>query len=658
MVRSSLGRAVLADSGGLAEEYPYYGISVPDFLELTEWLPHEALKASGKVKQMGETDEVIFVSHQWTSFSHPDPAGNQLRALQTQIRTLMKGKTAVRSDSALDGSYGYSMVTAGKEWKNKLPNMYLWVDYCSIPQPSAAGGGVHAAQHSDHREGQGDLVAQLKQAVNSIPSYLARSTMMWVLVPPVKHESLDGAICDYNSWRRRGWCRLEFAASKLCAGDDMPCMVITSATATPEYCCPCDIFKLCAGNGDFTVDSDRDAVNSTLTKMLQAKVEGYAKKGDITLSRMMQAMSPVFVPRHAYGSAAVGSEGAAIDRLKTFMKWRSDAEEEAWMAETGWNLLTFAAAMDDGPAIEELLSQDAATVERLFAAKGTDMVCPGNSKKGTPLRREPLGQKLLEFAKDMTPMIAATTFGSRAVCEKLMDAGGAAAARDGLKLLGARPCLFRGAIVSGKHENVKLVLERYPHIAEELDPEFGTCVLHMACGTTACRGQSKVMKELLACPGAVEKLNSVNSPIFGSVLGTACSFQDQDPETVRLLLEAGADPSKPEVLHPIAVQMRKKTAIGKFLGNVQARGYHHLFSTLPGRFKQSPTHIATQQGDLAKIKVLAEHEKFPVAQYKDTKGRTPVALCVEDTVKTAVAELVGPAAVATQIPGNKVAPEQ
>ena len=273
MVRSSLGRAVLADSGGLAEEYPYYGISVPDFLELTEWLPHEALKASGRVKQMGEADEVIFVSHQWTSFSHPDPAGNQLRALQTQIRTLMKGKTAVRSDSALDGTYGYAMVTPGKEWKNKLPNMYLWVDYCCIPQPGAAAGGVHAAQHSDHREGEGDLVAQLKAAVNSIPSYLARSTMMWILVPPVKHESLEGAICDFNSWRKRGWCRLEFAASKLCAGDDMPCMVITSATATPEYCAPCDIFKLCAGRGDFTVDSDRDAVNETLTKMLRAKVE-------------------------------------------------------------------------------------------------------------------------------------------------------------------------------------------------------------------------------------------------------------------------------------------------------------------------------------------------------------------------------------------------
>ena len=350
--RSSLGRAVLGLVG--SEEYPYYGISVPDFLALTEWLPHEALKASGKVKQMGEADEVIFVSHQWCSFSHPR---NQLRpratssrasssmALQTQIRTLMKGKTAVQSDYALDGGYQYSMLTTGKEWAKQLPNMYLWVDYCSIPQPGAAAGGVHAAQHSDHREGEGDLVAQLKAAVNSIPSYLARSTMMWILVPPVNHESLEGAICDFNSWRKRGWCRLEFAASKLCAGDDMPCMVITSATATPEYCAPCDIFKLCAGRGDFTVDSDRDAVNDTLTKMLRAaKVEQYAKE-DITLSRMMQVFSPLFVPRNAY----YGAEGSGgLDQLKSFLKWRSDAEEAAWEAETGWNSLTLAARWTTG----------------------------------------------------------------------------------------------------------------------------------------------------------------------------------------------------------------------------------------------------------------------------------------------------------------------
>ena len=129
---------------------------------------------------------------------------------------------------------------------------------------------------------------------------------------------------------------------------------------------------------------------------------------------------------------------------------------------------------------------------------------------------------------------------------------------------------------------------------------------------------------------------------------------------VRLLLKAGADPSKPEVLHPIATKMRRMTWVGKTLfGDVQARGYHKLFSTLPANFRQSPTHIAAQQGDLAKIKVLAEHEKFPVAAHKeDTKGRTPLAVVVGEAPKAAIADIVGPAAVATPVPGNKVAPEQ
>ena len=96
--------------------------------------------------------------------------------------------------------------------------------------------------------------------------------------------------------------------------------------------------------------------------------------------------------------------------------------------------------------------------------------------------------------------------------------------------------------------------------------------------------------------------------------------------------------------------------MGKFLGNVEARGFHKIFSTLPARWKQSPIHVAAATGDLAIVKVLAEHENFPLAQYADTKGRTPVDLCANETVKTAIAELVGPAAVATPIPGNKVAP--
>ena len=227
---------------------------------------------------MTENDEVIFVSHQWTSFSHPDPAGNQLRALQTQIRTLMKGKTAVRSDAALDGGYGYAMNTPGKEWKKSSRTCTSGSTTApSRSRPPQARRACGAALGPPRRPGGPRRAAQASRKQHP-------------LVSRAIDDDVGARAAGQARIARRSHLRLQLVAParlvpprvrrvKLCAGDDMPCMVITSATATPEYCCPCDIFKLCAGNGDFTVDSDRDAVNSTLTKMLEAKVEGYANKG-------------------------------------------------------------------------------------------------------------------------------------------------------------------------------------------------------------------------------------------------------------------------------------------------------------------------------------------------------------------------------------------
>ena len=93
----------------------------------------------------------------------------------------------------------------------------------------------------------------------------------------------------------------------------------------------------------------------------------------------------------------------------------------------------------------------------------------------------------------MTPLLAAMTFASRDVVEKLMDIGGPALVeKDGLALLGERPCLFRGAIVSGRCDNIKLLLERYPQYASasirvrHFSVTYGDQydrVLKMACGS-------------------------------------------------------------------------------------------------------------------------------------------------------------------------------
>ena len=105
------------------------------------------------------------------------------------------------------------------------------------------------------------LAAQLRAAVDSIPQYVERCTMMWVLVPPVAHADVEGVVCDFNSWRSRGWCRLEYAASNL-ARHDMPVLVVRDPSKPPEYFSPCDAMKVPAAKGNFTVSEDRDKVST------------------------------------------------------------------------------------------------------------------------------------------------------------------------------------------------------------------------------------------------------------------------------------------------------------------------------------------------------------------------------------------------------------
>ena len=279
MVRGSLGDVAL--TGSVTGTYPLYAMPVPTMLSLDRWVPHQDLRDAGKVVEMTaemlKEKDVIFVSHQWVAFNHPDPGGEQLRALQTTINNLLTGKHLVESNFTLNSVYGTLDRFTPEMWQERLPEMFVWFDYISIPQPGAVvnaasdelkkqldtnGDGVieqaelvnadttGAGKNSDHRLiSAGDqrvleLVEQLKAAVDSIPSYVERSAMMWILVPPCKHHDLDGAICDFNSWRDRGWCRMEFAAGKLASGEDMPIMVIKSVHAAPEFFNPCDTFKV------------------------------------------------------------------------------------------------------------------------------------------------------------------------------------------------------------------------------------------------------------------------------------------------------------------------------------------------------------------------------------------------------------------------------
>ena len=91
-----------------AESYPFYAMTVKDLLALKEWRPHQHLLADNKLVNLTENPaaaegrEVIFVSHQWTAFDHPDPACSQLQALQRVLHNLLAGGLEVRTNVMLE----------------------------------------------------------------------------------------------------------------------------------------------------------------------------------------------------------------------------------------------------------------------------------------------------------------------------------------------------------------------------------------------------------------------------------------------------------------------------------------------------------------------------------------------------------------------------
>ena len=85
----------------------------------------------------------------------------------------------------------------------------------------------------------------------SIPAYIERSALMIILVPTCEHVDRTAELCDYSSWRRRGWCRLELMGSQL-SRSQLRVMLCNGGLALPELITPVDIVHLSPGMGDYT----------------------------------------------------------------------------------------------------------------------------------------------------------------------------------------------------------------------------------------------------------------------------------------------------------------------------------------------------------------------------------------------------------------------
>jgi hypothetical protein len=303
--------------------YPMHALPIADLQQLTRFPPHQELLKAGKLVEIKVGMDVLFVSHQWLSMQHPDPESNQLKCLQRVLSRLADGELDVENDWKQQLILHNRGLKSKQWWKANMKTMYVWVDYMCMPQLTSVKKEVltytdtrqssekvdyvcmpqltsvkkeEVITHTDtnqsseepsrtcqdHSKGNSDDSKLLNLAVQSLPAYVEMCCMMLVLVPTDEHRDRTEEVVDWCSWRRRGWCRLEFMAAKLCRYP-LPVMVVKNDV--PEFIFPADALFLSPGLGEFSccamkhdfgngnIPCDKIAVGNVLSLLMEAKVE-------------------------------------------------------------------------------------------------------------------------------------------------------------------------------------------------------------------------------------------------------------------------------------------------------------------------------------------------------------------------------------------------
>lgn len=194
----SVGRHLPSGQCRAACVFPMYAMPVSVLLSLKSMEPHEEMLANGRVVEWSPDKHgpCHFLSHQWSSYAHPDPEGEQLACIQSVLRRIMAGEMGEMFATAREARVFHDAGVDDTTMAADVRDGYAWLDYACVPQ----------AKENE---------ASRLRAIDSIPYYIANSLCFFAVVPRVKHKDIKGAVCDYATWLSRGWCRLEQQANEL-----------------------------------------------------------------------------------------------------------------------------------------------------------------------------------------------------------------------------------------------------------------------------------------------------------------------------------------------------------------------------------------------------------------------------------------------------------
>ena len=291
--------------------FPMYVVKVSDFLEMDGPLKaHDELQQEGLLHEWHPGMFVIFVSHQWLGFNHPDPQGDQAMCLRQFFNNIITGKREVESDIVTDNPNEGPFNCGGPAM---LRDGYIFLDWFAIPQLTARASGVN----------EDAVKSDAAAAVQSIPAYVEVANLFVALVPSLFHNETK-AFCNYASWLLRGWCRAELWCHVLSNKPDTRVILVYTSTEA-EFMFPLNWQHNRITDGQFTVEQDREVVVQLGRLALQCKIQQLSTCGPLTsfrfytatMPRLFDQVRPAWTPESFIREFRFPNFTAAVDDLSS-----------------------------------------------------------------------------------------------------------------------------------------------------------------------------------------------------------------------------------------------------------------------------------------------------------------------------------------------------
>jgi hypothetical protein len=331
-------------------------------------LCHQDLLGQGKLIRYEDLPLgafVMFISHQWNGFNHPDPNGVQIECMVKTFRRLRDGTIdRVDTDPFHTIVYKTNDVTHRKEWMSLLSNAYVFYDFWSQPQPTLE------PENSARRE---KLEQGLQLAISSIGAYVERADCLVVLVPGAIHvdrisdDTGRREFTCYRTYRKRAFCVMEMIASYLSRRKTHPILLVRSSEGVPQWVSSLESLKLSVGKSNFTCCErnhqnrfeicNKKLIGGVLEKLIDKKVKYLFKQNAVVSARF------TFVQKQWY-LRSLPSDSISIDEA-TFRKllfWNNNVEHH-WFDRGGVSILFYGVATCDIKLVKSLLHFVDKTIE-------------------------------------------------------------------------------------------------------------------------------------------------------------------------------------------------------------------------------------------------------------------------------------------------------